>query len=118
MAVIQRTLPASWYTNQKYHGLERRAVFLRSWFFLGTINKFKDAQSVCYEIAQVELTAKVEDLAGDPKVRVFSDVNVCSMLHVALRHLLNICGTERRIKVSPDTVRACLYDNLISCAFI
>lgn len=77
MAVIQKTLPASWYTNQKYHILERRAVFLRSWFFLGTVNKFKDGQGVSYDIAQVKMTARGEDLAGETRVRVFSDEDVC-----------------------------------------
>ncbi|KAK5064332.1 hypothetical protein LTR84_000165 [Exophiala bonariae] len=75
MAVLQKTLPATWYTSDKYHKLERKAVFLRSWFFLGTVNKFKTGQAVGYEIAQVKLTARGEDLAGEITVRVFFDQN-------------------------------------------
>lgn len=73
---MQKTLPASWYTNPNYHSLERRAVFLRSWFFLGTINKFKILQNLHHEIAEVKLIAKIEDVEGDMKVRIFSEDNV------------------------------------------
>jgi hypothetical protein len=76
MAVLQKTLPASCYTDQKYHDFEQRAVFLQSWFFIGTINKFKALGEVHYEIAQKSLVAKPENFGEEVKVRVYSATTV------------------------------------------
>ncbi|KAK0251589.1 hypothetical protein LTR91_002489 [Friedmanniomyces endolithicus] len=57
MATIPpRTLPASWYTSKPLYQLERRAVFLKSWYLLGPIIKFAPGTSVDYEFAGVHLT--------------------------------------------------------------
>ncbi|KAK4955772.1 hypothetical protein LTR10_006711 [Elasticomyces elasticus] len=52
-----RTLPASWYTSKPLYQLERRAVFLKSWYLLGPTIKFSPGEPVSYEFAGVSLTA-------------------------------------------------------------
>jgi hypothetical protein len=71
MAVIQKTLPASCYTNQDYHELEQRAVFLRSWFFIGTVNKFNAIGDVHYEIAQVQFVARPQNAGHSVQVKTY-----------------------------------------------
>jgi hypothetical protein len=56
MASLVKTLPASWYTSSSLYQLEKRAVFLKSWYFLGPVTRFVDEERVQYEIAQVNLT--------------------------------------------------------------
>ncbi|KAK1823487.1 hypothetical protein LTR12_002116 [Friedmanniomyces endolithicus] len=51
-----RTLPASWYTSRPLCQLERRAVFLKSWYLLGPIIKSAPGTFVDYEFAGVHLT--------------------------------------------------------------
>lgn len=76
MAAIPTTLPASWYCSQGLHQLERRAVFLRCWFFLGILNKFEDGINLRFEIAQVPLIAKTANTNGDKIVRVINEETV------------------------------------------
>ncbi|KAJ5180183.1 hypothetical protein N7492_003393 [Penicillium capsulatum] len=53
MSELARTLPASWYCNEPLYQMERRAVFLKSWYLLGPVTKFqKVGEHVDYEIAQ------------------------------------------------------------------
>lgn len=54
---LPRTLPASWYCSKPLYDLEKRAVFLKSWYLLGPVNKFKENDPVTYEYAGVTLTA-------------------------------------------------------------
>jgi hypothetical protein len=56
MAQLTKTLPASWYTSPDVYQLERRAVFLKSWYFLGPVTRFVDNEKVPYEVAQINLT--------------------------------------------------------------
>jgi len=69
MVAIPTTLPASWYCNKEVHALERRAVFLRSWYFLGTVTKFQSEEEVQFEIAQVAFTVRND---GE-SLKVFED---------------------------------------------
>lgn len=81
MSNIQRTLPASWYTSPKINALERRAVFLRSWYFVGTVTKFRDGRDVDYEISQVRFIAKTTTdplMNGGLRVRTFESGTVSS----------------------------------------
>jgi hypothetical protein len=58
MATSPRTLPASWYTNQKVLSTEVRAIFQRSWYPIGTSTKFADGVEHKYEFANVPITAR------------------------------------------------------------
>lgn len=58
------TLPASWFTSDSLYRLERRAVFLKSWFLLGPVTKFSSKTPVEYEFAGVPLQV-VRDLTTD-----------------------------------------------------
>ncbi|TVY59368.1 Carnitine monooxygenase oxygenase subunit [Lachnellula cervina] len=54
MNSLTRTLPASWFCSSALYQLERRAVFLKSWHFLGPVTRFQNrSEKVTYEIAQV-----------------------------------------------------------------
>ncbi|EEH22145.2 hypothetical protein PABG_04356 [Paracoccidioides brasiliensis Pb03] len=56
MAEFQRTLPASWYRSLPLYNLERRAVFLKSWYLLGPVTRFNEVDpKIRYEIAQERL---------------------------------------------------------------
>ncbi|GFN12246.1 hypothetical protein AtubIFM56815_010885 [Aspergillus tubingensis] len=53
MSELMRTLPASWYCSPPLYQLERRAVFLKSWYLVGPVTRFCDiGAKVEYEIAQ------------------------------------------------------------------
>ncbi|KAL4898631.1 hypothetical protein BDV59DRAFT_206918 [Aspergillus ambiguus] len=41
MSELARTLPASWYCSFPLYQLERRAVFLKSWYLLGPVTRFQ-----------------------------------------------------------------------------
>lgn len=57
MTPLTRTLPASWYCSSPLYQLERRAVFLKSWYLLGPLTRFQAVGEVVeYEIAQVSIT--------------------------------------------------------------
>ncbi|KAL4738545.1 hypothetical protein BDV11DRAFT_170868 [Aspergillus similis] len=58
MPELARTLPASWYCSQPLYQLERRAVFLKSWYLLGPLTRFQNVgEVVSYEIAQQPIQA-------------------------------------------------------------
>lgn len=90
MLEIQKTLPASWYTSQKIVDIERSAVFLRSWYFIGTVTKFRDREVVHYEISQVKFTARSRpdsNVKGGVQVKTYDDVTVSRAPAIALeRH--------------------------------
>ncbi|PUU83738.1 hypothetical protein B9Z19DRAFT_1118876 [Tuber borchii] len=49
------TLPASWFQSTPLYQLERRAIFLNAWHFVGPITRFVNrGEKVYYEIAQVK----------------------------------------------------------------
>lgn len=75
---IPTTLPSSWYYSQGVHQLERTAIFLRSWFFLGTITKFQIGETARFEIAQIVLIVKVTGSEQDRSIEVFDEAAVCS----------------------------------------
>jgi hypothetical protein len=56
-----RTLPASWFTSLPLHQLERRAVFLKAWYLVGTVVKFVTREAVEYEFAGVALSILKND---------------------------------------------------------
>ncbi|KAF1975894.1 hypothetical protein BU23DRAFT_362207, partial [Bimuria novae-zelandiae CBS 107.79] len=59
MATLIRTLPASWYCSSSLYQLERRAVFLKSWYLLGPLTRFHTVgEKVEYEMAQVSLSVR------------------------------------------------------------
>ncbi|KAI2726545.1 hypothetical protein CBS147354_4260 [Penicillium roqueforti] len=58
MSELVRTLPASWYCSQPLYQMERRAVFLKSWYLLGPVTRFQVVgEHVSYEIAQRSVSA-------------------------------------------------------------
>lgn len=59
MASLTKTLPASWYCSSPLYQLERRAVFMKSWYLLGPVTRFRNVgEEVDYEIAQIRLTVR------------------------------------------------------------
>lgn len=53
MTELTRTLPASWYCNESLYQMERRAVFVKSWYLLGPVTRFQVVgEQVDYEVAQ------------------------------------------------------------------
>ncbi|KAF7616592.1 hypothetical protein AFLA_004651 [Aspergillus flavus NRRL3357] len=58
MPELARTLPASWYCSLPLYQLERRAVFMKSWYLLGPVTKFQNVgEKNEYEIAQQPILA-------------------------------------------------------------
>ncbi|KKK23596.1 hypothetical protein ARAM_007258 [Aspergillus rambellii] len=58
MAELARTLPASWYCSLPLYQLEKRAVFLKAWYLLGPVTRFRNVgEIVNYEIAQQPILA-------------------------------------------------------------
>lgn len=53
-----KTLPASWYTSSSLYQLERRAVFLKAWYLVGSVVKFLDDAEHDFEFAGVRLTVR------------------------------------------------------------
>lgn len=49
------TLPASWFTSSPLYQLERRAVFLKAWYLVGSVVKFTPGEPVDYEFAGVSI---------------------------------------------------------------
>jgi hypothetical protein len=118
---IPTTLPASWYCSPGLHQLERRAVFLRSWFFLGTVNKFQIGESARFEIAQIELTAVATSNGSAKVVKVFDGSSVCR------RKFQNTCHsstdydgwmTGRRSAKPPDSHRSSVHHDFISSTIV
>jgi len=82
MTTVPKTLPASWYCDPKLLQLERRAVFLKSWFFLGAVTKFQPGQDIHYEIAQILIYVRAKGNGPEKEVKVFDEASVCpSILH-------------------------------------
>ncbi|KAH8431388.1 uncharacterized protein LDX57_009051 [Aspergillus melleus] len=64
MTDLARTLPASWYRSPPLYQLERRAVFLKSWYLLGPVTRFQTVgEQVEYEVAQQPILAS--RISGD-----------------------------------------------------
>ncbi|KAJ9315495.1 hypothetical protein C8Q69DRAFT_472636 [Paecilomyces variotii] len=58
MSELTRTLPASWYRSLPLYQLERRGVFMKSWYLLGPVTRFLNiGEKVEYEIAQQHICA-------------------------------------------------------------
>jgi phenylpropionate dioxygenase-like ring-hydroxylating dioxygenase large terminal subunit len=55
-STLPKTLPASWFTSLPLHRLERRAVFLKAWYLVGTVVKFTAGEPVDYEFSGISLT--------------------------------------------------------------
>ncbi|KAH7357640.1 hypothetical protein BKA66DRAFT_500907 [Pyrenochaeta sp. MPI-SDFR-AT-0127] len=59
MSSLPRTLPASWFCSPPLYQLERRAVFMKSWYLLGPLTRFYDiSEEISYEVAQIALIAR------------------------------------------------------------
>lgn len=59
MASLTKTLPASWYCSSPLYQLERRAIFMKAWYLLGPVTRFRNVgEEVDYEIAQIRLTVR------------------------------------------------------------
>ncbi|CAG9941785.1 unnamed protein product [Clonostachys rosea f. rosea IK726] len=58
MAELEVTLPASWFTSKTIYDLERRAVFLKSWFLLGAVTKWPTVGDYPHEMVQVDLIVR------------------------------------------------------------
>ncbi|KAE8151240.1 hypothetical protein BDV25DRAFT_171620 [Aspergillus avenaceus] len=58
MAELAHTLPASWYCSSPLYQLERKSVFMKSWYLLGPVTKFRTVgEKIAYEIAQRPILA-------------------------------------------------------------
>ncbi|KAH8803257.1 hypothetical protein F5884DRAFT_756545 [Xylogone sp. PMI_703] len=98
MAQLTRTLPASWFCSPALYQLERRAVFLKAWHFLGPVTRFQSrTEAVEYEIAQVKLSVRnlapesdgltkegIMVYAEDEKTEMRSHLTPSGLLFVAL----------------------------------
>ena len=65
-----KTLPASWYCSKNLYELERRAVFLRSWYLLGPIVRFEKEKEVDHEIAGIVMHVQNLSTGADDHVQV------------------------------------------------
>jgi len=83
-----RTLPASWYTSSPLYQLERRAVFLKSWYLLGPVIKFQPGEPVEYEFAQVPLRVTRPKDDGEPIKVISSEDNKELRSHITSTGLL------------------------------
>ncbi|KAH8695131.1 hypothetical protein BGW36DRAFT_360841 [Talaromyces proteolyticus] len=80
MPELARTLPASWYCSQPLYQLERKAVFLKSWYLLGPVTRFLVVnERVSYEIAQKDIhvyrISKTSEFPGPGDLRVVNADN-------------------------------------------
>ncbi|GAM39861.1 hypothetical protein TCE0_034f11747 [Talaromyces pinophilus] len=76
MAELTRTLPASWYCSSPLYQLERRAVFLKSWYLIGPVVRFLNVdEKVSFEIAQQQIYAvrvsATTEFPGNDDLKVF-----------------------------------------------
>ncbi|KAL6236037.1 hypothetical protein BDW75DRAFT_124407 [Aspergillus navahoensis] len=92
MSELARTLPASWYCSQPLYQLERRAVFLKSWYLLGPLTRFQNVgEAVTYEIAQQPIQAVRR--TGKRQLPVSEEIQVtCADTEKALRHHVTPTG--------------------------
>ncbi|KAF5683477.1 c6 zinc finger domain-containing protein [Fusarium circinatum] len=55
------TLPASWYTSKAIAGLERRAIFTKTWIYLGVVTRWSaDGEDCFYDMGQFKFTVRRE----------------------------------------------------------
>ncbi|KAL4905301.1 hypothetical protein BDW74DRAFT_153391 [Aspergillus multicolor] len=92
MSELARTLPASWYCSQPLYQLERRAVFLKSWYLLGPLTRFQAFGDVVeYEIAQQPIQAV--RCTGEGKMPVADEIEVtCADTGTILGHHVTPTG--------------------------
>ncbi|KAL4803288.1 hypothetical protein BDV18DRAFT_45751 [Aspergillus unguis] len=91
MSELTRTLPASWYCSQPLYQLERRAVFLKSWYLLGPLTRFQNVgEVVSYEIAQQGIQAVRS--AGETQVPLAEEIQVMSTDGEPLRNHVTPTG--------------------------
>ncbi|KAL4753552.1 hypothetical protein BDW72DRAFT_168723 [Aspergillus terricola var. indicus] len=92
MSELARTLPASWYCSQPLYQLERRAVFLKSWYLLGPLTRFQNVgEVVSYEIAQQPIQAVRR--TGKGQVPVSEEIEItCADTEKTLRHHVTPTG--------------------------
>ncbi|KAL4918099.1 hypothetical protein BDW62DRAFT_201209 [Aspergillus aurantiobrunneus] len=100
MSQLARTLPASWYCSPPLYQLERRAVFMKSWYLLGPLTRFRNVgELVDYEIAQQPIHAVRR--TGDAHMPVSEEIKVtCAdtaccpvpVLETPLRHHVTPTG--------------------------
>ncbi|ORY62457.1 uncharacterized protein BCR38DRAFT_467086 [Pseudomassariella vexata] len=62
MVDMTKTLPASWYSSKPLYELERRAVFLKSWYLLGPVTRFAQDEAVNYEFCGIEIQIERDGL--------------------------------------------------------
>ncbi|KAL4778639.1 hypothetical protein BJX76DRAFT_128160 [Aspergillus varians] len=93
MSELVRTLPASWYCSQPLYQLERRAVFMKSWYLLGPLTRFQRVGEVVdYEIAQQPIQA-VRGTGDDAHMPVSEEIQViCADTEKPLRHHITPTG--------------------------
>ncbi|CEL01716.1 hypothetical protein ASPCAL01295 [Aspergillus calidoustus] len=92
MSELARTLPASWYCSPSLYQLERRAVFLKSWYLLGPLTRFITVgETVSYEIAQQPILAVRS--SGESDLPVSEEIQVvCADTETPLRHHVTPTG--------------------------
>ncbi|KAM0555895.1 hypothetical protein ACHAPJ_006297 [Fusarium lateritium] len=76
MTSCQTTLPGSWYTSKAIYGLERRAIFLKSWILLGAVTKWPTAgENYTTQLAEINYT--IRRSSDDCKTtKIFDDSGV------------------------------------------
>ncbi|KAL2871362.1 aromatic ring-hydroxylating oxygenase subunit alpha [Aspergillus lucknowensis] len=92
MVELARTLPASWYCSPPLYQLERRAVFLKSWYLLGPLTRFKNVgETVSYEVGQQPVSAVRS--CGEADLPVAEEIKVvCADTEIPLRHHVTPTG--------------------------
>ncbi|KAE8354757.1 hypothetical protein BDV28DRAFT_155925 [Aspergillus coremiiformis] len=92
MPELASTLPASWYCSLPLYQLERRAVFIKSWYLLGPVTKFQNVgEKFEYEIAQQPVLAF--RTSGDSPLPEPGEFQViCSKTEKPLRHHITPTG--------------------------
>ncbi|KAK3216120.1 hypothetical protein GRF29_8g2193075, partial [Pseudopithomyces chartarum] len=101
MAPLTRTLPASWYCSSPLYQLERRAVFLKSWYLLGPLTRFHTVgEEIDYEMAGVPLSA----------CRMSEDIHDIKVINKETRENMRFYTTETGLLFSTISDEAPSFD--------
>ncbi|KAF5563241.1 c6 zinc finger domain-containing protein [Fusarium napiforme] len=84
------TLPASWYSSKAIAGLERRAIFDKTWIYLGVITRWSaDGEDCFYDMGQFKFTVRRESQDWN-SIQVFTSDGTQIRQHITRTGLLFI----------------------------
>ncbi|KAI1038143.1 hypothetical protein LB503_012063 [Fusarium chuoi] len=88
------TLPASWYTSKAIAALERRAIFNKTWIYLGVVTRWSaDGEDCFYDLEQFKFTVRRE--SEDWKsIQVFTSDGTQMRHHITRTGLLFITFSD------------------------